>query len=150
MPATPASQRQHEPAAVAQVAEVELAARLQPDDQEEQRHQAAVDPLPQVQAEHVVAEPDRTVGPPEIVVQSRARGWPRPARPRSPPASTPALPASVRRKARIGAANSRRQLVRPLSSAEKSVMASLYRSGFKDPENSAAGPANSFRAVRAA
>ena len=48
MPDDAGHERQHEPAPVAQVAEVELAPRLQPDDEEEQRHQAAVDPRPQV------------------------------------------------------------------------------------------------------
>ncbi|GAA0612199.1 hypothetical protein GCM10009534_53670 [Kribbella sandramycini] len=37
-------------------------------------------------------------------------------------ARTPELPASVRRKERIGAANSRRQFVRPLGKAGKSAI----------------------------
>jgi hypothetical protein len=37
--------RENEPAPFAQVAEVELLARLQPDHQEEQRHQATVHPV---------------------------------------------------------------------------------------------------------
>ena len=47
-PAQPGQQRQHQPAPFAQVAQVELAPGLQPDDEEEERHQAAVDPVAQV------------------------------------------------------------------------------------------------------
>ena len=47
----PATHRQREAAALAQLAEVELAPRLEPDDEEEERHQPAVDPLAQVQVE---------------------------------------------------------------------------------------------------
>ena len=59
MPTTPGRERQHEPPALAQVAEVELASRLQAHHEEEQRHQAAADPFPQVLAELGVADPQR-------------------------------------------------------------------------------------------
>jgi hypothetical protein len=48
-----------QPSALAQLAEVELALGLQPDDEEEERHQALVHPAAQVGGEHVVAERER-------------------------------------------------------------------------------------------
>ena len=47
--ADPGQERQREPPPLAQLAEVELAPRLQPDDEEEERHQAAVHPLAQIE-----------------------------------------------------------------------------------------------------
>ena len=47
----PADGRQHrqgEPAALAELADVELAPHLEPDDEEEERHQAVVDPIAEV------------------------------------------------------------------------------------------------------
>ena len=45
MPLIAGHRRQRDAAALAQLAEVELAPRLEPDDEEEERHQAAVQPL---------------------------------------------------------------------------------------------------------
>lgn len=59
---------QHESAPLAQVAEVELAPGLQPDDEEEQRHQPAVDPCLQVAGDSDAADPDGDVGTPDRVV----------------------------------------------------------------------------------
>ena len=55
----PASERQREPPPLAQLAEVELAARLEPDDEEEERHQPAVHPVAQVERDARAAELDR-------------------------------------------------------------------------------------------
>ena len=60
--------RDRHAAPVAQLAQVELALGLEPDDQEEQRHEALVDPVAQVERERVVADPDREVGRPERLV----------------------------------------------------------------------------------
>ena len=68
-PDQPRGQRQDEPASLAQVAEVELAPRLEPDDEEEERHQPVVDPGPQVLRDAVRAEPDREVGLPDRLVR---------------------------------------------------------------------------------
>ena len=59
---------QHEPPPLPQVAQVELAPRLQADDEEEQRHQSAVDPGPQVVGDLHVAEADREARVPERLV----------------------------------------------------------------------------------
>ena len=56
--AEPGEQRQGKASALAQLSEVELAPRLEPDDEEEERHQAAVDPLAQVEAD---AWPPRSI-----------------------------------------------------------------------------------------
>jgi hypothetical protein len=48
-------QRQHEPPSLAQLSQVELAARLEPHDEEEEGHQAAVDPFARRQANARVA-----------------------------------------------------------------------------------------------
>jgi hypothetical protein len=55
-PEQPRRHGQQEAAAVAEVAEVDLASCLQADHQEEERHQAAVDPRPQIAGDAVVAE----------------------------------------------------------------------------------------------
>ena len=62
------SDGQEEPAAVPQVAEVDLAPRLQADDEEEEGHQAAVDPGPQVAGDAVVAEAEAERRRPEPLV----------------------------------------------------------------------------------
>ena len=59
---------QRDAPALAQLAHVELAPRLEADDEEEERHQAVVDPVAQVLGERRVAERDREVGRPERVV----------------------------------------------------------------------------------
>ena len=64
----PGRDRQQEAAAVAQVAEVDLASRLQPDDEEEERHQPAVDPGAEVAGDAVVAEPETERRRPEPLV----------------------------------------------------------------------------------
>ena len=71
MPAERREQRQDEPPALAQLPEVELAARLEPDDEEEERHQAAVDPVPQVERDPVAAEVDREGRAPDALVRGR-------------------------------------------------------------------------------
>ena len=71
MPPIAGQQRQREPPPLAQLAEVELAPRLEPDDEEEERHQAAVDPLAQVERDAGVAEVDRERRRPERVVRRR-------------------------------------------------------------------------------
>ena len=58
--AEPGQERQRHPAAHPQLAHVELAARLQADDEEEQRHQPGVHELPQVHRMPWPADPRRT------------------------------------------------------------------------------------------
>ena len=60
---------QHHPAPVAQFAHVELAPRLQPHDEEEERHESAVDPFVEIQRETVRADPDGQVGGPHHLVR---------------------------------------------------------------------------------
>ena len=67
----PAQRGQHgdrDAAALAQLAHVELAADLQPDDEEEQRHEAVVDPAPEVHVQAVSAQGHRQLGRPEVLV----------------------------------------------------------------------------------
>jgi hypothetical protein len=61
-------QREHEPPALAKVAEVELATRLQTQHEEEERHQPAVHPLAQRQLDPVAVEVDREHGLPQLLV----------------------------------------------------------------------------------
>ena len=68
-PADRGDDRRGEPATLAQLAHVELAADLEPDDEEEERHQPVVDPVPQIERELGVAEPDRQLGRPELLVR---------------------------------------------------------------------------------
>ena len=49
--------RQRQPAPLAQLADVELAPHLEPDDEEEECHQAAVDPIAQALGDPRVADP---------------------------------------------------------------------------------------------
>ena len=55
-PADAGRNRQQQPPAVAQIAEIELAPRLKADDEEEQRHQARVDPVAQVERDARAAD----------------------------------------------------------------------------------------------
>src|ERR687884_120862 len=59
------------PPSLAQLAEVELAPRLEPDDEEEERHQAAVHPVAQVERDTRAAEVDREPRRPDRVVGAR-------------------------------------------------------------------------------
>ena len=68
-----------------QFAHVELAPDLEADDEEEERHQAVVDPVAQVQLDADVPEPDcdlRSSRTPRTWTTTAS--WPRPARPPSP------------------------------------------------------------------
>jgi hypothetical protein len=49
--------------ALAQLPDGDLALGLEPDDEEEERHQPLVDPVAQVHRDHRVAQPDRQLGP---------------------------------------------------------------------------------------
>ena len=69
--ADPGEQRQREAAALAQLAHVELAARLEADDEEEERHQPVVDPVPHVLRQAGAADADRQVRRPEVLVGRR-------------------------------------------------------------------------------
>src|SRR5215218_7082578 len=57
-------------AGISQLAQVELAARLQADDEEEERHQAAVHPVHERLRDPGVSDPDRQGGPPNVVVRA--------------------------------------------------------------------------------
>ncbi len=61
-------ERQGEPPPLAQLPEVELTPRLEPHHEEEERHEAAVDPLPQGQGDLGITEADREVGRPHPFV----------------------------------------------------------------------------------
>jgi hypothetical protein len=61
-------QREHQPPALAKVAEVELTPRLQTQHEEEERHQPAVHPLAQGQLDPPAAEVDREHGLPQPLV----------------------------------------------------------------------------------
>ncbi len=62
--------RHGDPLALAELAHVQLAANLEPDDKEEERHQAIVDPVPQVEHEFVAPEPQRGFGVPQALVRA--------------------------------------------------------------------------------
>jgi hypothetical protein len=64
----PDQQRQREPAPYPQLADVELAPRLQPDDQEEQRHQPGVHEFAQVERQARAADGHGQPGRPELLV----------------------------------------------------------------------------------
>ena len=67
------AERGRDAPAVAQLADVELALGLEPDDEEEERHQPLVDPLAQLERDAVVAEADRELGGPDRLVGVRPR-----------------------------------------------------------------------------
>ena len=87
-PAERGEHRQRDAAALAQLAHVELAPRLQADDEEEEHHQAVVDPVAQVLGERVAADADRELGPPHGCGRSPGRCSPRRGR-RSPRPAAP-------------------------------------------------------------
>ena len=70
-PGEPGQKRQCHAPPFAQLAEVELAPRLQPHHEEEERHQAAVDPTPQVLPQLPVPEPHGKAGTPDRLVRRR-------------------------------------------------------------------------------
>ena len=71
-PAQAGRDGQRQPGPLAQFAHVELAAGLQAEDEEEERHQPAVDPLAQVQRHPGIDEPDRQPGAPDGLIRRRA------------------------------------------------------------------------------
>ncbi len=97
---------------LAQLAEVELAPRLEADDEEEERHQAAVHPVAQVQRDADAAEVDRELGPPDGARRRTRRRWPRASAASTAASSTAALPVSVRRNSRSGVCMLRAHAVR--------------------------------------
>ena len=62
---------QREAPAIAQLAEVELATSLEADDEEEERHQAAVDPPPEVERDVRVPDCDREARRPDACIRVR-------------------------------------------------------------------------------
>ena len=81
--ADPGEQRQREPPPLAQLAEVELAARLEPDDEEEERHQPAVHPLAQIERDALHRRGRSTASSPRTSRTTGRRRSPRRA-PRPP------------------------------------------------------------------
>jgi hypothetical protein len=67
-PADPGKQRQGEPSSLSQLAEVELAPRLETQHEEEERHQPAVHPMTEIERDPRPAEVDRERRPPKRVV----------------------------------------------------------------------------------
>ncbi len=63
--------RQREPSPVPQLAQVELAPRLEPDHEEEERHQPAVHPVAQIEGYAPPTELDRERRPPQRVIRGR-------------------------------------------------------------------------------
>ena len=55
----------------AELSQIELSSRLEPDDEEEERHQPAVHPIAKIQRDACVADVDRELRPPERVVRRR-------------------------------------------------------------------------------
>jgi len=68
-PAEPRGDRQRQPTALAQLAHVELPPRLEPDDEEEERHQPAVQPAAEILRDAVSAEADRERRVPDALVR---------------------------------------------------------------------------------
>ncbi len=58
---------------LAKVAHVELATDFESRDEEEERHQSVVDPVPQVHDQGVIAERQPELGVPEFGVRGRPR-----------------------------------------------------------------------------
>ena len=75
-PADRGEHRQRQTPPLAQLAEVELAPRLEAEHEEEERHQAAVHPLPQRQLDPLVPERERQLGLPELLVGRRVHVHP--------------------------------------------------------------------------
>ena len=113
-PAEPGQQRQRESPPLPQLAEVELAPRLEPDDEEEERHQPAVHPVAEVERDTVAAEVDREPRRPDRVVRRRVDVHPERARRRAAASRTAAPPVSVRRNSRSGVWMLRAHAVRPV------------------------------------
>ncbi len=70
-PAEPGEQRQGEAPALAQLPQVELAARLEADDEEEERHQPVVQPVLEVLRDPRVADVNRQHGRPDVGIRRR-------------------------------------------------------------------------------
>ncbi len=68
-PAETCEKRQRDASPLAQLAEIELAPRLEPDHEEEEGHQAAVDPAAQVHRDRVPADVDRERRRPDALVR---------------------------------------------------------------------------------
>ena len=68
----PGQHRQRQPPPLPQLTHVELAAGLQPEHEEKERHQPAVHPLAQVQRHPRASEPHRQPRPPHRLIRRRA------------------------------------------------------------------------------
>src|SRR5918996_627147 len=79
-----AEKRQHEAPSLPKLAEVELAPRLEPDDEEEERHQPAVHPLAKRKRNARAAEVDRQRRLPQLLVRGRVDVHPDERRNRRP------------------------------------------------------------------
>ena len=73
IPPSAGEHRDRQPPALAQLAEVELALGLEPDDEEEERHQPLVDPVAQVGRDAAAADRDRQPRAPQRFVGVRPR-----------------------------------------------------------------------------
>ena len=78
----PDQHRQREPAAHPQLAHIELAPRLQPDDQEEQCHQPRVHEPLQIGGDAMAADQHRQARRPHLVVRGQAHVCPEQGRDR--------------------------------------------------------------------
>ena len=130
-PAEGGEHRQGQAAALAQLADVELAPHLEPDDEEEERHQAVVDPVAQVLGDARGADLDRERRCARRSRRRRGRCWPRRAPRPPPPAGRRRCRSRCARKSRSGACRLRAQAVRPLNLDW--VAASLIPAAFHPP-----------------
>ena len=102
MPAERREHRQREPAPLAQLAEVELAPRLEADDEEEERHQAAVHPVAKVELRSRSRRAGSKACRPRGTSTNASRRSPRRARRPSPRAGPPRRRSRSRRNSRSG------------------------------------------------
>ena len=112
-PAEPGEHRQRDAPSLSQLAHVELAARLEADHEEEQRHQALVDPVAQILGDR---RSGRAVTESSVVQNDRydeLTAFAQTSAAIVAASSTIELPASARRYARTGAALVRAQAVLP-------------------------------------
>ena len=127
-PANPDQHRKREPPPFSQLAHVELAARLEPGDQEEERHQPGVDPAVQIVGHARAADPDRQHACPSTSGTRMGPRSPRPAR-RS---WRPAKPRRCRsRCAGTGAAVSRGPA--PTRCGARAAQRAVQRRSLSDP-----------------
>ena len=142
-PADRAERRHHQAAAIGQLADRDLPPHLEADDEEEQHHQAVVDPVPQVLGVVPVADADAELRVPQRRVRVRpGRVGPDQRDDRRREQQARAMPASVTRYARSGAATCPSRMRRfgrvcsPAPAAASIVLSGLALNGPPDGSRS--------------